>query len=217
MRTFKILTLVAIAILGFTSCSNDDDAPQLQAIEAEQFINLHAPQTSDFTTNPPTTTGDFVKFDFSTGTTTTSDTDWDIAFRGTTILVNGGSSSGIAEEPSRTGNAAAYIVTDVFNDVNAIAESSFEQDSSTGLAITTGSGNGWYNYDGSNPSAPKIEPIPGKVIIFRTADNKYAKVEILSYYKDNPEVITEEIAQNDSRYYTFNYVYQPNDNVTTFE
>ena len=216
MRTFRTLTLVGIVILGFTSCSKDDDAPQLLEVEAELFTNLYAPQTTDFTTNPPTTSGDFVKFHFSTGTTTTSDTDWDIAFRGTTILVNGGSSSGIAEEPTRTGNAGAYILTDVFNDVNTITESSFEQDSSTGLAITTGSGNGWYNYDGSNPSAPKIEPIPGKVIVFRTADNKYAKVEILSYYKDNPDVITEEIAQNDARYYSFNYVYQPNDGVTTF-
>ena len=216
MKTIQ-LTVLAIICIGFTSCNNDDDTPQLIAVKAEQFVNLHAPQTSDFTTSPPTITGDFVKFDFATGTTTTSDTDWDIAFRGTTILVNGGASSGIPEEPTRTGNAGAYILTDIFNDVNTITESSFEQDSALGLAIKTGSGNGWYNYDGSNPFAPKIEPIPGKVIVFRTADNKYAKVEILSYYKDNPDVITEDIAQNDSRYFTFNYVYQPNEGKTTFE
>jgi hypothetical protein len=213
MRTFKTLTLVAIAILGFTSCSDDDDTPQILAVEAEQFVNLYAPQTSDFTTNPPTTTGDFVKFYFSTGTTTTSETDWDIAFRGTTILVNGRTSSGIAEEPTRTGNAGAYIVDNTFANVSSVIETSFLQDSTTGLAITTGSGNGWYNY---NPALNAIQPIAGKVIVFRTADNRYAKVEILSYYKDSPTTITPDIAANDSRYYTFNYVYQPNDNVTTF-
>ena len=213
MRTFKTLTLVAIAILGFTSCSDDDDTPQILAVEAEQFVNLYAPQTSDFTTNPPTTTGDFVKFDFSTGTTTTSETDWDIAFRGTTILVNGRTSSGIAEEPTRTGNAGAYIVDNTFANVSSVIETSFLQDSTTGLAITTGSGNGWYNY---NPALNAIQPIVGKVIVFKTADNRYAKVEILSYYKDSPTTITPDIAANDSRYYTFNYVYQPNDNVTTF-
>jgi hypothetical protein len=177
MRTFKTLTLVAIAILGFTSCSDDDDTPQILAVEAEQFVNLYAPQTSDFTTNPPTTTGDFVKFDFSTGTTTTSETDWDIAFRGTTILVNGRTSSGIAEEPTRTGNAGAYIVDNTFANVSSVIETSFLQDSTTGLAITTGSGNGWYNY---NPALNAIQPIAGKVIVFRTADNRYAKVEIIT-------------------------------------
>jgi len=216
MRTFSTIILVAITILGLSSCSSNDDEPPILAIEAEQVSNLHAPQTSDFTTNPPTRTGDFVKFDFLTGTITTSDTDWDIAFRGTTILVNGGTATGITEEPERTGNAAAYIATDTFNDINTITASSFLQDSETGLAIATGSGNGWYNYDGANPAAPKITPIPGKVIVVRTRNNTYAKVEILSYYKDNPNEITEEIAQNDSRYYTFNYVYQPNEGVTTF-
>jgi hypothetical protein len=216
MNTFKTLTVVAMVILGLTSCSNDDDTTPLLEIASEQVINLHAPQTTDFSTNPPTTSGNFVKFDFSTGTITTSETDWDIAFRGTTILVNGGASSGIAEEPTRTGNAGAYIVDNTFANVTSVTETSFLQDSTTGLAITTGSGNGWYTYDGSNPSAPKITPTPGKVIIFRTADNKYAKVEILSYYKDSPTIVTPDIAANDSRYYTFNYVYQPNENVTTF-
>jgi len=87
----------------------------------------------------------------------------------------------------------------------AINTGSFAQDGPDGLAIPTGSDNGWYNYD---PSQLTIRPIPGKVIVLRTADNKFAKVEILSYYKDAPEVITEQIALNDLRYYTFNYVYQ---------
>jgi hypothetical protein len=30
----------------------------------------------------------------------------------------------------------------------------------------------------------------------------------LSYYKDAPQVINDQIALNDLRYYTFNYVYQ---------
>lgn len=213
MRTFKILTVVAIAISGLTSCSNDDDTTPLLEVASEQVINLHAPQTLDVTQNPPVALGDFVKFDFSTGAITTSETDWDIAFRGTTILVNGGTSSGIAEEPTRTGNAGAYIVDNTFADVSSVIETSFLQDSTTGLAITSGSGNGWYNY---NPALNAIQPIAGKVIVFRTADNRYAKVEILSYYKDSPTTITPDIAANDSRYYTFNYVYQPNENIITF-
>ena len=203
MRHFKFLTLVVITILGFNSCSDDDESTSLLTVESEQVSNLFAPQTLDVTVTPPVASGDFVKFDFSTGRTTTSDTDWDIALRGTTILVNGGDSSGIAEEPIRTGNAAAYIVDDTFANVIAVTESSFIQDSTDGLALPTGSGNGWYNY---NPAINAIQPIAGKVIVFRTADDRYAKIEILSYYKDAPSEITTDIAANDARYYTFNYV-----------
>ncbi len=212
MRFFKTTTAITVTILVF-SCSNEDSTPLLE-VASEQVVNLHAPQELDVTVSPPVASGDFVKFDFSLGEVTTSDTDWDIAFRGTTILVNGGISSGITEEPTRTGNAGAYIVDTIFENVMSVTEISFLQDSETGLAITTGSGNGWYTY---NPILNVIQPIPGKVIVFRTADNKYAKVEILSYYKDSPSMITLGVTENDSRYYTFNYVYQPNENLREFE
>jgi hypothetical protein len=74
------------------------------------------------------------------------------------------------------------------------------------LAIPTGSGNGWYSY---NPTTHLISPIAGKVLIFRTADDLYAKVEILSYYKDKDP-------SSDGQHYTFDYVYQPNEGVTNF-
>ncbi|WP_026775738.1 HmuY family protein [Polaribacter sp. Hel_I_88] len=208
MRTFKTLTLVAIAILGFTSCSNDEDTTPLLAVESEQVANLHAPQTGG---QGQPIGGEFTKFDFSTGITTTSDTEWDIAFRGTTIIVNGGTSQGTNDEPVRNGEAAAYIATNTFEGLTTVDVNLLVQDSETSLAIPTGSDNGWYNY---NPATFTITPLAGKILVFRTRDNRYAKVEILSYYQDapsNPDPFTDE-----GRYYTFNYVYQPNENVTTF-
>lgn len=218
MRTFKTLTLVAIAILGFTSCSSDDDATPLLAVESEQVINLHAPQTGG---QGQPVGGVFTKFDFSTGTTTTSDTDWDIAFRGTTIIVNGGESQGTNDEPNRTGNAGAYIANNTFAGVTNVTESLFVQDSENGLAIPNSSSaeNAWYIYTGQSSSNPgennRILPKEGRILVFRTRDDKYAKVEFLNYYKDAPENPDSTI--DESRYYTFNYVYQPNKNVTTFE
>lgn len=206
MRTLRILTLITIVVLGFASCDENNE-PILIPVESNQVTNLHAPQTTDYTTNPPTNSGDFVKFDFSAGETTMSDTDWDIAFRGTTILVNGGSSAGISDEPQRTGNAGAYIENSIFSEFNQVDETYFNQDSSNGLAIATGSGNGWYNYANFT-----ITPIAGKVLVIRTADNRFAKIEILSYYKD-----FDNTDSSNSRYYTFNYVYQPNENETSFE
>ncbi|MFV0541392.1 MAG: HmuY family protein [Aestuariibaculum sp.] len=160
--------------------------------------NLHAPQGGE-QGNPA---GPFTKFNFSTGEETTSDTDWDIAFRGTIIIVNGGASTGLTDEPDRTGEGAVYIATGTLGSVTSVNTSLLVQDSANELAIATGSGNGWYNYTG----APNhlIIPIAGKVLVIKTHDGKYAKVEILSYYKDGN-------TDSDSRYYTFNYVYQPNE------
>ena len=42
-------------------------------------------------------------------------------------------------------------------------------------------------------------------MIFKTADSKYAKMEILSYYQDAPVTPT---STTKDRYYTFRYIYQ---------
>lgn len=209
MKTIKLLTLLAIFI-GFSSCSSDDDDTPVLA-DAPDVLNLYAPQIGgiDQMGNPLPVSGEFTKFDFSTGAITTSDTDWDIAFRGLKIIINGGVSFGATDEPERTGNAAAYIENEIMADVTEVNTQLLQQDSETGYIL-----NNWYYY---NPANHFVTPLSGTTLVIRTRDDKYAKVEILSYYKDNPEEITTEIATNDARYYSFNYVYQPNEGVTTFE
>jgi hypothetical protein len=212
MRTLKLVTVFTLIILSFYNCS-DDDSITSNPIESELVTNLFAPTERDFSNNPPTISGEFVKFDFSSGSITTSETDWDIAFRGTTILVNGGATTGLAQEPQRNGNAAAYLVNTTFENVTEVDESLFVQDSGEGLAIPTGSDNGWYNY---NPPTNTVSPL-GNTIVFRTADGRYAKVQILSFYKDAPAEITPIIAANDLDHYTFNFVYQPNEGQVSFD
>jgi hypothetical protein len=209
MKTVKFLTLLVLFI-SFTSCSNDDDSTiPLLEIESEMVSNLHAPQSGG---QGQPVSGAFTKFNFSTGEITTSDTEWDIAFRGTSIIVNGGVTLGTTDEPERTGEAGVYIANGTMSSVTSIDESLLEQDSDVGYAITTGSGNGWYTYAG--PPTHLITPIPGKIFVFKTANGRYAKVEFLSYYENAP---TNPNAFVDATpYYTFNYVYQPNLGVLTF-
>ena len=209
MNTLKFLTL-AVLFIGFTSCSSDDDnsAPQLE-VESETISNLYAPQQGG---QGQPTSGAFTKFDFATGQTTTSETDWDIAFRGTSIIVNGGVTFGTIDEPARTGDAGVYIANETMQTVTEVSVNSFIQDSETGYAIATGSENGWYVYVG--PPSHLINPIPGKVLVFITRDGKYAKVEIFSYYENAPE--NPDAFVDATPYYTFNYVYQPNEGITTF-
>ncbi len=212
MKTInKILNIsFAILFLSVISCTNEEEQEQemvvLEPIKSEQITNFAAPQTGGM--GEPIG-GEFSKFDFENGAKTSSETDWDIAFRGTTICINGGVSTGTADEPTRNGNAGAVIVSGTFDSVITAEGLTFLQDAEGSFAIPTGSDNGWYNY---NRQTFTISPIPGKILIFRTRNNKYAKVEILSYYLDqdssNPQ---------GSRHYTFNYVFNPNEGETSLQ
>jgi len=204
----KNILLAAAIGMTLLLCSKDDDAPTPDPIQTEQVSNLHAPQTGG---QGQPVGGDFTKFDFETGAVTTSDTDWDIAFRGTTIAVNGGTATGTDDEPERTGDVEATVVSGTFASVTTADGLSFSQDADGSFAIPTGSDNGWYNY---NFQTNIVSPIPGKVLVFKTTAGNYAKVEILSYYEDapaNPDPNTDA-----GRYYTFDYVLNPNGD-TSFE
>ncbi len=210
MNTIKAI-VITLLFVGFTSCSNDDDNMQTPSptqsapLQSEQVTNLAAPQTGG---QGQPVGGEFAKFDFETGLQTTSSTDWDIAFRGTTIAINGGTVTGTADEPTRNGNAGATIVSGTFSSVTTADGLTFAQDGDATFAIPTGSDNGWYNY---NFMTNLITAIPGKVLVFRTRDGRYAKVEILSYYLDQNSA-----DPAGGRHYTFNYVYNPNEGETSF-
>ncbi len=120
---------------------------------------------------------------------------WDLGFKGTSIIVNGGK--------ERKGKGGASLTTAVFDAVDRLPEgltwATDEPDGKT--AIPAGSGNGWYEYVFTTH---EIKPLPNRVLFVRTADGKFAKVEILSYYRD-----VEGETDSPGRYYTFRYVYQP--------
>lgn len=206
MKTIKLLVL-SIMLISFFNC--EDDGPNLQDIQSVSIEDLYAPQEGG---QGQPISGTFARFDFETGLQTESETEWDVAFRGTSIIVNGGTSLGTTDEPERTGDAGVYIFDGTMAEMVAVETSLIIQDSSSGYAIQSGSGNGWYTYAG--PPTYLINPTPGKILVFRTRDGKYAKMEIISYYLGAPE--NPDAFSDPSRYFTFNYVYQPNEGVTDF-
>jgi hypothetical protein len=209
MRNLKLIILFTISVL-FASCEDNEGITTLP-VESKSITNLAALQSTDYTQNPPVTSGSFTKFSFKEGSQVSGD-NWDIAFRGTTILVNGGAEiGGITEEPQRTGTAALALLTGTLSSITeAPADSEFKQDASGEYALTTGSGNGWYTYAG--PPTHMINPIAGKVLVIRTIDGNYAKVEIVSYYKDN-----DASKEENARHYSFNYIYNPNKGEKDFQ
>ncbi|MCV2484083.1 HmuY family protein [Flavobacterium sp. SH_e] len=196
MKTnFLKLSLLALFI-STASCSSDDDKNEVVPVVTTKASNIDASTT------------EFTKFSFSENKVVTTD-NWDVAFSKTTILVNGGTKKADAE-PTRTGSGAVSIVSGTFSSVTLFPEAStFVQDGTTAYAIPTGSGNGWYSY---NATTHIISPIAGKVFVVKTHDGKYAKFEVLSYYKDAPATPSETSV---SGYYTFNFAYQAN-STTTF-
>jgi hypothetical protein len=84
-----------------TSC-DDSDATVLEPLVFNLAADIPAAQIGKAGRDP--VSGEFTKFSFKTGTVAT-DTSWDNAFRGTDILINGGSKIGdSADEPERTGD-----------------------------------------------------------------------------------------------------------------
>jgi HmuY protein len=128
---------------------------------------------------------------------------WDVAFRGTTILVNNGTSG--------PGNGGAFVLTGSFDNLAAIpTDSVFRTDNAPVYAITTGSGKGWYNYNGP---VNLLTPLPGRILVIRTASGKYAKIEIQNYYKGGVTPASgapDNVKLTEQRYYAFRFTYQPN-------
>lgn len=136
--------------------------------------------------------------------TDSATTKWDLAFNGTKILTNGGTSG--------TGLGGAFVQVGLFDELKTIsADSVFKTDNApASYAITYGSGKGWYTYD---PINNLITPLAGRVLVIKTASGKYAKVEILSYYKGGVTLAptaTDAEKSSKQRYYTFRFIYQPN-------
>jgi len=180
--------------ISLASCSKNDDKnePAPTPLKEQKVGNINADVAG---------LGQFTFYSLETGAVIdrkdSATTKWDIAFRATTILVNGGTSG--------PGKGMAQVVDTVFDKITTAPDGGYKADAESGTAIPTGSGKGWYLYQG--PPTHFILPAPKKVLLIQTASGKYAKVEILSYYKDAPATIPE---GDLGRVYTFRYMYQPN-------
>ena len=108
-------------------------------------------------------------FSFKNGAVNNADSasnKWDFGLRLTTFLVNSNASG--------PGSAGVIMQDGIFDNITSAPAGGYAYDTAAAkLAIKDGS---WYNY---NVTTHVFTPIPGKVFIFRTADNHYAKMEIL--------------------------------------
>ena len=197
-KKFSTFLVLSLMIACLSSCKKDEDVePSASGSELElQLVNdIPADTSSSGVTYYSLSENKIIDLADS------STMKWDIAFWQTKVYTNNGTSG--------PGKGGALVVDDIFEEVSTAPESGYLTDSGNDVGTK-----GWYSYTGSGLS-PKhaILPVAGKVLIIKTADGKYAKVEIFSYYQGNPNTGTPEFADLATRpaprFYTFKYIYQP--------
>jgi hypothetical protein len=213
MKKNQILMAMAIVASSFYACTDNtnsiidtsnngtykvytlNDVTVVQNLIADTIIGTSAQ-------GQPFGTGHFTFFSLKNRAmvplTDSVTNNWDVAFRGTTILTNAGTSG--------PGMGGAYTHVGIFADVISFdADSTIRTDAAPVYAIKTGSNKGWYVYDGPNNL---ITPIPGRVLMIRGADGTLYKLEINNYYKGGVTPLTtatSTIKSSTQRYYNFRY------------
>jgi hypothetical protein len=192
MRCLALLGCLTITLLSGCAAGPPPVAPPAGPLEVRRVVDLDA-RGED---------GHFTFFSLRDGRVVSPEdsasTAWDVAFRATTILVNGGASG-----PGRGG--IALLAGTSFAEVeSAPDDEAFAVASDRGPALLTGAGRGWYDYD---VGTGIVEPRPA-VLVIRTADGRFARLRIQSYYRGAPSP-AELDPRTGFRYYTFEYVFQP--------
>lgn len=165
-----------IPTAAFTRTGNTVNVSNLDATSEEHFTLVNLQTQSIVPTSDSATTK------------------WDIGFRKTTIIVNGGK--------LRKGTGGIQrLQNQTFDTLKEAPQSGYRgDDAEDNLALTPRSGESWYLYSGTS-----ITPIKNLVLVIRTGDGKnFAKMEIQSYYRDK----VEPSITAPSRFYSFRYQVQ---------
>lgn len=176
---------VLLLTLIIASCSKKDSTVVLPTTVKTKSITVNFSSNSSFT---------FFSFR-DTSVIANSDSasaKWDFALRRTTFLINSNASG--------PGNGGVILQNGIYDNVTEAPLSGYAYDTtSSQKAIKDGS---WYDY---NPISHSFVPKAGKVFIFRTADNHYAKMELLGVsYEPFAGPVPQRLI------YNFRFTYQPN-------
>jgi hypothetical protein len=204
MNRHRLLLIAVSLVTLFSACSKDDDDTPTPPPAAQTVLVQDLP--ADPATRDPNTgavvggNNEYTFFRFSDSTIVSHEdsasSKWDIGFRGTDIILNSGTSG--------PGTAQGQVVNSTLAEITAAPADGYASDDANGHVFGE-----WYNY---NPTTHIVTSVPGYILVIHTADGKYVKVELLSYYKGAP---AQPDLSSESRYYTFRYVIQP-DGSTNF-
>ncbi len=200
------ITALAAISVGLTAvgCDSAEDVPDPLPVTQAENVPADPETGRDPVTGAPTgTTGRYTFYDLSSkqvildrendDRSDSTSMGWDLAFQGSNIIVNSPATGG--------GQGGVQVLDTDFDTVDEAPQSGYSTNS---IGLESSSDMAWGVY---NPATMLVFPLDGKTLAVKTADGKYAKVRIISYYKDAPAVPDAFVDQ--SRWYTFDFVYQP--------
>lgn len=203
----KSIAVLFAVICSMASCTKEELKPNLE--DGKSVLIKDLPGDVGKTVGGGT---DFepLYFSFKTGAkvaaTEKLTAGWDLAFAkeyNSFVSVNNGlneSSLGYGG----AGKGAMIVVNQAYNDVKeAPADAGFTANGITGAGWDSGNGNGWFFYELKTHIAV---PIKNRTYLLRTAEGKYAKLELLSMYKGNPVTVSD--IKWPAPYFTFRYYVQ---------
>ena len=209
MKKSIFFAFVLMSSLLFVACEKEDNPTANNSTLTSNIVkDLVADTIVGLSNGQPVGVGKYTFYSLENNTvvpsTDSNSNKWDIAFRGTSILTNAGTSG--------PGAGGAFVYTGTYDELKTVSpDSVFKKDSApSSYAIPSGSNRGWYVYD---PVNNLITPIPGRVLVIKTAKGNYAKVEIINYYKGGTTPApsaSDEIKLKTQRFYTFRFAHQAN-------
>ena len=191
MKTMKLSVLAFAALtIGIISCEKDKDKTPVETkISVTDSIEI------PFSSNKYT----FYSFkDSSVVSNSDSATNkWDFGIRFVNIIVNSNASG--------PGNGGVIVQPGAYDNFTTAPTTGYSYDTSaTKPAIDAGFTTGWYIYDPNDPTHT-FYPKAGQFFVFKTADNHYAKMEILTV---NYSGYTGQNTPPTTLIYKFRYTYQ---------
>lgn len=209
MNRSIIFAFALLSSLFFIACEKEENASGPNSTLTSNLVkDLVADTIVGLANGQPVGVGKYTFYSLENNaivpSSDSNSTKWDIAFRGTSILTNAGTSG--------PGAGGAFVYTGTYDELKTVSpDSVFRKDSApSSFAIPSGSNKGWYVYD---PVNNLITPIPGRVLVIKTAKGNYAKIEIINYYKGGTTPapsVSDDIKLKTQRFYTFRFAHQAN-------
>lgn len=202
--TFLALLLTTAII---SACTKDEVKPELQ--DSKSLVIKDLPGDVGNTVGSGK---EFAPFYFSLTTGTKKDpsqvlsAEWDLAFTkeyNALLVANNGKEQGTPGFGG-PGKAKIIIVNQSYDKITqAPPAAEFDNDGIPHFGWDSGNGIGWFFYDLKTHIAV---PVKNRTFVLRTADGKYAKLEMVSMYKGAPATVSD--LNWPAPYFTFRYFLQ---------
>lgn len=206
-NTIKITITALFMSAMMVSCTKEEIKPELEDGKSTVIKDLPGDVGNTVGSGTPFTP---FYFSFKTGLKVDESkkisTEWDIAFAkeyNSYVSINNGTNSA-SFGYGGAGTGAMVVVSQAYDQVKqAPSDAEFSSNGLTAAGWDSGADNGWYFYDLKTHIAV---PVINRTYVLRTAEGKYAKLQLISMYKGAPATVSD--LNWPAPYFTFRYYVQ---------